>query len=103
MALRVYLECSPNARNAVHLFHGGASSMSNPFDHVSDETFVGWLNHKNSKQLWLEEMKDLWECVASNEIACKNCVHFDEDCQIGDAQECPQVIAEFNLDEKHFN
>ena len=31
MALRVYLERSPNARNAVHLFHGGASSMSNPF------------------------------------------------------------------------
>ena len=98
------MERSPNARNAVHLFHGGASSMSNPFDHVSDETFVGWLNHKNSKQLWLEEMEDFWQCAASDQSGCKGCVHYeDKCCEASFYYECPQVVAEFNLDERHFN
>ena len=103
MALRVYLECCHDARNAVHFLHRGNASMSNPFDDFSPEIIAGWFNRKSSKELWLEEMEDLWNCTASDGIACKTCKHFDEDCQIGDAQECPQVIAEFNLDEKHFN
>ena len=48
-------------------------------------------------------MDDLWECTASDGIECKNCDHFDEECQASLAEECPQVIAEFNLDRKHFN
>lgn len=103
MALRTFLECASNARNAVHLFCGGAIRMSNLFDNVSDEILAGWFSRKNSKELWLEELEDLWNCTASDGIACKTCKHFDEDCQAGDAQECPEVIAEFNLDEKHFN
>ncbi len=103
MALRVYLECCHDARNAVHLLHGGNASMSNPFDDFSPEILAGWFNRKSSKELWLEEMEDLWNCTASDGIACKTCEHFDEDCQIGDAQECPEVIAEFNLDDRHFN
>jgi len=49
------------------------------------------------------DMEDLWQCTASDGITCKTCEHFDEDCQAGDAEECPQVIAEFNLDDRHFN
>ena len=103
MALRVYLECCHDARNAVHLLHGGNASMSNPFDNYSDEVLAGWFSRKSSKELWLEEIEDLWNCTASDGIACKTCRHFDEDCQAGDAEECPQVIAEFNLDDRHFN
>jgi hypothetical protein len=103
MALRVYLECNLDDRNAIYLLLRGLLSMSNPFDNVSDEILAGWFSRKSSKELWLEELEDLWNCTASDGIACKTCKHFDEDCQIGDAQECPQVIAEFNLDEKHFN
>jgi hypothetical protein len=103
MALRVYLECNLDDRNAIYLLLRGLLSMSNPFDNYSDEILAGWFSRKSSKELWLEELEDLWNCTASDGIACKTCKHFDEDCQIGDAQECPQVIAEFNLDEKHFN
>ena len=103
MALRVYLECNLDERNAIYLLLRGLLSMSNPFDNYSDEILAGWFSRKSSKELWLEELEDLWNCTASDGIACKTCKHFDEDCQIGDAQECPQVIAEFNLDEKHFN
>jgi hypothetical protein len=103
MALRVYLECNLDERNAIYLLLRSLLSMSNPFDSYSDEILAGWFSRKSSKELWLEELEDLWNCTASDGIACKTCKHFDEDCQIGDAQECPQVIAEFNLDEKHFN
>jgi len=103
MALRVYLECNLDDRNAIYLLLRGLLSMSNPFDNYSDEILAGWFSRKSSKELWLEELEDLWNCTASDGIACKTCKHYDEDCQIGDAQECPQVIAEFNLDEKHFN
>ena len=103
MALRVYLECCLDARNAVHLLHGSVTNMSNPFDDFSPEILAGWFSRKSSTELWLEEIEDFWNCTASDGIACKTCKHFDEDCQIGDAQECPEVIAEFNLDDRHFN
>jgi hypothetical protein len=103
MALRVYLECNYDDRNAIYFFYRGLFSMSNPFDDFSPEIIAGWFSRKSSKELWLEEMEDLWNCTASDGIACKTCKHFDEDCQAGDAQECPQVIAEFNLDDRHFN
>jgi hypothetical protein len=48
-------------------------------------------------------MQTLWECTASDGIKCKKCKHFDEECHASFSEECPQVIAEFNLDEKHFN
>tara|TARA_R110002012_G_scaffold100839_1_gene239648 strand:+ start:132 stop:443 length:312 start_codon:yes stop_codon:yes gene_type:complete len=103
VALRVYVDNNLNTRNAVHLFYRVAICMSNPFDEFSPEILAGWFSRKSSKELWLEEMEDLWNCTASDGIACKTCKHFDEDCQAGDAQECPQVIAEFNLDDRHFN
>ena len=103
MALRTFLECASNARNAVHLFCGGAIRMSNPFDDVSPEILAGWYARVSSKEQWMLDMDHLWECTASDEITCKTCKHFDVVCQAGDAQECPEVIAEFNLDEKHFN
>ena len=55
MALRVYMERSPNDRNAVHLFHGGASSMSNPFDNVSDEILAGWWKIFGNVQLVINQ------------------------------------------------
>lgn len=103
MALRIHLECNLNERNAIYFFYRSLLDMSNPFDNYSDEVLAGWFSRKSSKELWLEEIEDLWNCTASDGIACKTCEHFDEDCQAGDAQECPEVIAEFNLDDRHFN
>jgi hypothetical protein len=50
------------------------------------------------------EMEDFWQCAASDQSGCKECVHYeDENCEASFHYECPQVIEEFNLDEKHFN
>ena len=104
MALRVYMERSPNDRNAVHLFHGGASSMSNPFDNVSDEILAGWWSRISSTESWGLEMEDFWQCAASDQSGCKGCVHYENKCcEASFHYECPQVVAEFNLDERHFN
>ena len=77
--------------------------MSQPFDNYSDEILAGWFNRVSSKEQWMQDMEDLWECTASDEIECKNCVYFDDECTANHAEMCPEVIAEFNLDEKHFN
>ena len=103
MALRIYMDNRSYVCNAIHLVYWCVVCMSNLFDNISDETFAGWLNHKNSKQLWLEEMEQFWLCTASEETACKKCVYFDEQCEASHADECPEVISEFNLDNKHFN
>jgi len=103
MALRVYLECNLDDRNAIYLLLRGLLSMSNPFDNYSPEILAGWFARISSKERWMLDMEDLWQCTASDGITCKTCEHFDEDCQAGDAEECPQVIAEFNLDDRHFN
>ena len=65
--------------------------MSNLFDEYSDEVLAGWFNRVSSKERWEIEKEDF-------------CNFFqDECCEASFNEECPQVIAEFNLDEKHFN
>jgi len=77
--------------------------MKNPFEQFSDATIAGWFNRVSSKEQWMNDMQTLWKCTASDGIECKKCKHFDEECHASFSEECPQVIAEFNLDEKHFN
>jgi len=78
--------------------------MNNPFEQFSQETMQGWFARVSSKERWEMDMEDYWERTISNENGCKDCVHFEgEYCEASFADECPQVIAEFNLDEKHFN
>jgi hypothetical protein len=103
MALRVYLECNLDDRNAIYLLLRGLLSMSNPFDEFSPETIANWFARVSSKEQWMLDMEHLWECTASDEITCKTCEHFDTECTANHAEMCPQVIAEFNLDNKHFN
>ena len=103
MALRIHMERVSYDRNVIYFFHRGVVRMSNPFDDFSPEILAGWYARVSSKEQWLNDMQHLWESTASDEIVCKTCRHFDEDCQAADAEECPQVIAEFNLDDRHFN
>ena len=80
--------------------------MTNPFEQFSPETIANWYARVSSKEQWMLDMEHLWECTASDEITCKTCDLFDsdlDDCTANHAEMCPQVIAEFNLDEKHFN
>ena len=77
--------------------------MSNPFDEYSPETIANWMERVSSSEQWMIDMEDLWESTASDEIECKTCVHYEDECTANHPEMCPQVIAEFNLDEKHFN
>ena len=78
--------------------------MNNLFDEYSDEVLAGWFNRVSSKERWQIEKEDFWQCAASDQSGCKGCNFFqDECCEASFNEECPQVIAEFNLDEKHFN
>ncbi|HBZ38658.1 MAG TPA: hypothetical protein DEO59_09345 [Balneola sp.] len=80
--------------------------MNNPFEQFSQETLQGWFARVSSSEQWEKDMEDCWECAASEQMDCKTCDLFDSDldeCTANHAEMCPQVIAEFNLDEKHFN
>jgi|14_taG_2_1085336.scaffolds.fasta_scaffold169563_1 hypothetical protein len=104
MALRVYLECNLDDRNAIYLLLRGLLSMSNPFDQYSPEILAGWFARVSSSERWEMEKEDFWQCCASDQSGCKGCNWFqDNNCEASFNEECPQVIAEFNLDEKQFN